>query len=424
MVTSSASTAAMRMAIAIVPKVVGLSSLTGSLYIMYSLMGSTIARKEKMTSTFHRFLVCLSLYDAVSSFGFFFSTWAAPRDPPEGMENVTLPSHMEYDYLFPLAAGNRATCSAQGFAIYTGLLGSGLFTGFISLQYVLKVRYMWMEESMRRLEKVCFTLGILYPIASGLYLLATQQFNLNNTGWCWVTEYPYICSDNYYGKEPHLEPWCNDYPALVSERSTNIIQAFLFSIAMVLVIFTVAISMVLLYITVRRQEQRSAQWSEASREGRYQKKVVQKAMLYIGSFLLIYLPTTALAMGRASNPDYEDLIMNILWPIQGVFNAMVYSNTAERLLCRACCIQLHPKHERPPTSARPFSSTSMPDQRSSMGPCEKSPIGAVDIEAPCPTMSNADHESYPPEGPPAMATVTEDPCREEQAPNAPLDLEA
>ena len=78
----------MRKLVVLVPKIVGMASMLGSSYIVYCLTGTERARQEKLKTTFHRFLLLLSLYDIVSSFGMFLSTWAVPADPPQGMEEV------------------------------------------------------------------------------------------------------------------------------------------------------------------------------------------------------------------------------------------------------------------------------------------------------------------------------------------------
>ena len=320
------------------PKFVGAASIIGSTYIIYSLVG-TGQRQEKMKTTFHRFLMILSVFDIISSFGFFLSTWAVPREPPEGMKEAVDPSIFDYGAEFPLAAGTKGSCTFQGVICHMGATGSALFTGFISLQYVFSVRYQWSERSMRRMEKCCYTFGVLYPLVSSVYLAFTNQLHVNIAGFCWIGQYPIVCSDFYYEQDGSIEAWCIENEQFSSEQTSRSQLIFAYSIVGS-VLITIIISMVLLFRTIRAQEKRASRWSINAQSGRFQKKTIQRAILLIGNHLVIYIPAMSIDLARI-HTDAGNFAMVVLLSSQGILNALVYSQSAEKCLASfpslQCC---------------------------------------------------------------------------------------
>ena len=68
-----------------------------------------------------------------------------------------------------------------------------------------------------------------------------------------------------------------------------------------------------------------AQWSQAAADGRNQKHVFIKSMLCISAFVVTWAPiTVSIANGFWSYK--EQYITNFFLPIQGILNALVYSN--------------------------------------------------------------------------------------------------
>merc|ERR1712146_64897 len=55
----------------------------------------------------------------------------------------------------------------------------------------------------------------------------------------------------------------------------------------------------------------------------YSKKVFIKSMLYIGAFLIIWVPALVTSF---TLPKYSGYFGSILWPLQGVLNALIYSD--------------------------------------------------------------------------------------------------
>lgn len=195
----------------ILPKFFALASLLGSGYIAVQLAGTAKARQVKLKDSFFRLLFGLSAFDMISSFGYFFTSWALPKDPPQLYTFFDIYDDRGYvigdsgdycywqrywDRLFPYASGTMATCTVQGFFIHIGTIGSIMFTGSFALNCLLTVKYNWREQSLRKLEKRVIPFHILLAVGSGIYLAAIGQFNPLTTGFCWIAPYPWILEYN------------------------------------------------------------------------------------------------------------------------------------------------------------------------------------------------------------------------------------
>lgn len=140
-------------------------------------------------------------------------------------------------------------------------------TAFLSMHYVLIVRYNWKEQRMRRAEIVFFTLGFIFPLGVAIGLAVAGAMHPTTGSICWINNYLYTCWRN-------PDPFCEEAN---SDWIWNL-RLYLGMLWIVLALVVVIVSMILLYITVRYQEQRmSRYYSDAAAEGRRQKQVMNKA---------------------------------------------------------------------------------------------------------------------------------------------------
>ena len=126
----------------------------------------------------------------------------------------------DYNTFFPWASGNQTTCRFQGFLFQLGTLSSILFSGSIAIhiQTVLTVTvgYRWTELRLRRLEKVCFAFGILFPLFAAIFVVVTDMLHVNSAGVCWINQYPWVCDfDDEPRHDETMSTWCKDHPDLV-----------------------------------------------------------------------------------------------------------------------------------------------------------------------------------------------------------------
>lgn len=164
-------------ALALAPKFSAFLSIGGSSFIIYDVIGTG----QAFHSTHHRLLMGMSICTLlVSSLAFFTSTWPIP----------------EHSGVY-LAAGNQATCDAQGFFSQFSL-SVVMYNASLSLYYVAKVAYQWHTTTIHyRLEPFLHVIPLavgLGTASAGVYL---DLYN-NGGGWeCWIAAWPEDCVESW-----------------------------------------------------------------------------------------------------------------------------------------------------------------------------------------------------------------------------------
>ena len=143
----------------------------------------------------------------------------------------------------------------------------------------------------------------------------------------WIQPHPIRCE-----LAPYAE-WCKQQPTY---RGWNweIYQLLFANFWIALVLVIVLVSMVLLYCTVRAQETRAATWSDAARNGRDQKRVVNKAIRFISVYLVVFVPSVLATFVYLGHINY--VVVTTFLPGQGIFNALVYSDRVSTI-CGSFC---------------------------------------------------------------------------------------
>jgi hypothetical protein len=132
--------------------------------------------------------------------------------------------------------------------------------------------------------------------------------------------------------------------------------------------------MLSLFFFVRKQELQAARWSYNAQEGRQQKKVLTKAMMYISVYALIWIPTitSLVVLEEIFDVVAVNTIVAVLLPLQGFFNSLIYSGIIEKCLRRVCCSGWTKGSRQGPRSAEPnptaaFSSKGEQENRPELG---------------------------------------------------------
>ena len=167
----------------------------------------------------------------------------------------------------------------QGFLLQVGQHASVLFTTFISIQFILTVRYQWPEKHMKRIEWLFFSAGIVLPLASSLFMTSVGSMNVSMGGTCWISTYPYLCRDLDDGN------WCSENVTFGHNFGLWMLTV-VYSWILIAIIIILA-SMVLLFFTVRNTELRAARFSTRAGEGRAQASVIKTAAILIGTSLFV-----------------------------------------------------------------------------------------------------------------------------------------
>ena len=135
-------------------------------------------------TTYHRLLVGLSITDVIASIGMLGSTWPIPVDSLSGKEYMSL--------------GTITTCNIQGFLIQLGTVSTPIYNSFLSIYYLLLVKYNWKKHDPRfvTLERYIFhPIPWILGFGTSTTSLVLQQYNSANL-WCWIAPTPYDCIDS------------------------------------------------------------------------------------------------------------------------------------------------------------------------------------------------------------------------------------
>ena len=152
---------------------------------------------------------------------------------------------------------------------------------------------------MRRAEYFFFGVSTTYPLLTSTIILADRGFNPSPMRRCWIMTSPMICLSHFGSPfdgtplQNIIENYCANDVQVRGKHAGIYIIIFYLAIAS-LVLFIIIICMGMLFWSVRTKELRVARWSVANcgahSNGRDQKRVFVKSMLYIGAFLVVWIP--------------------------------------------------------------------------------------------------------------------------------------
>ncbi|CAJ1956221.1 unnamed protein product [Cylindrotheca closterium] len=306
-------------------------SFIGSVYVLYTLVGNKQRRSKSMRVPFNRLLLAISIADLMSSLAMMVAGWATPTAPPGNYEGYY--SNERWEVKFPRAVGNDGTCNAQAFFMHIGLAASAFFTGYVAIQTLLVVRYAWTEKQMEKAEYVFFGTGIGIPLVTGIWAGAVGLFNPMSVGFCWINEAIEECHADQAG--PLLGDYCE---SRIAEDRLLIYQTIFAMAWIMLAMLVILFSMVSLYLFVRQNERKAARWSQNASDGRQQKRVLTKSVAIISAYFFTWTPAIVSLTPAVENVDtgVVNMIVAAILPLQGFFNALIFSGCAEHCLGRLC----------------------------------------------------------------------------------------
>jgi len=282
-------------AIAIAPKFTSFFSMFGSGFIIQEVLRD---RRGKLSSTFHRLLLGMSICDLLASSVFFLTTWPIPRE--SGVY---------------AAVGNQASCNLQGFFSQFSLT-TVMYNASLSVYYLVKIRSgMPTNRIHKRVEPILHFLSLTIGIGTSSAAMLLDLYN--NDSWeCWIAPLPMDCD----------ESWKNGGETNCIRGDNASLYRWVFYYALLwAAILLVTVCMFLVYRAVLLQERRAARWGH--RDTQLAKKVANQGYWYCGAFYITWLfPTvtrlTQLIAGKTPYPLI--LITSIFVPIQGFCNFCVY----------------------------------------------------------------------------------------------------
>lgn len=168
--------------VAILPKISALSSLFCGIWIVQEVLTDDDRKRgiKKRENVYNRLLMMMSLYDILYSIWNFASTWPVPAGTPFVYE----------------AIGTQGTCVAQGFFLQFAGMAVPLYNAFLSLYYLLVIRFNVTENTLRKyVEPSMHAFAFIFAIGTGVAGLVLQLYNFA-TLWCWIAHYPLECNDS------------------------------------------------------------------------------------------------------------------------------------------------------------------------------------------------------------------------------------
>ena len=310
----------------------GSVSLICSSLIIYKIFSnsssqnSVSAYSNNTPRTYHRVITGLSIADIIASFEIvFFSIFYCPFHEPS------------------------PACSADGFFAAVGS-AAGYYNMALSFYYVLVLVLNVKEERLRCLyEPILLIAPAVFAIACAVTGLVLEVYNPMGLG-CLINTYPVYCADSW-GGDPNL-PCERGIHASTFLLWCNIIPKFVVWISII-------INNLILFCKVRSLENGAA-WRRQSQEdpsfsqiqantntgqtiedprtaaiqdnNSMSKRVATQGFLYVGGFfacnvlqfvLVVHINTDV--DGYRDGKYYPTYAANtFLWPIQGLFNFLVY----------------------------------------------------------------------------------------------------
>jgi len=148
-------------------RISGFLSLLGSSFVIYSVC----QKKKKLNSTYHQILLGLSIFDIFGSFMYVLCTTLTPIE--DGMFG---------------AMGNISTCKAQGFFLQLGLT-SAFFNALLSLYFYLMICQNWKERKFTKYRMYAYAFVIFVGLLlafTGLQYYYTDMLYL----YCYIRPPP------------------------------------------------------------------------------------------------------------------------------------------------------------------------------------------------------------------------------------------
>lgn len=215
-------------ALALIPKFGATLSMFSSAFIIAESVEDH--RKGKGTPI-QRTLVGMSAVDIAATFAWFLSTWPLPKGT------------------MPFAVGNTVSCNFQGFLLQLAI-GAPLYNCSLALYYLLVIKFNWTNDQLVKIERYVHAFIMIFSVGTSILGLPLTMYNEVRTV-CWVIGSPSECG--------HSSSIPSDIPC---DRGD---WAWLFGILLFygplwLCVLLTIISMVMIYVQVRRTLQRNEQY--------------------------------------------------------------------------------------------------------------------------------------------------------------------
>lgn len=282
-------------ALCIIQRVSASLSICGSAYIIWEILGNDPNRKKR-SSVYHRIMLVLSLFDIASSIALFFGNWAMPRDT-------------EYSFIYE-SYGNMFSCRVQGFLILLGWCGVVACNTFLSLNFLMAVKYNYSNiELKQKIERPLHAVLLLFCLPLSLLPFVWNLFN-EGVCFCFIGTYPRECS-----KYQNIELEC----VRGDPSAYRVISLLVLGLPGPIAFVGISVSMILVYRTVKYQEREAKRFARDSTMHRlsvHSRKIFWRGFWYLISFSVVWI--TAFLVHLLGNSIAIQIIAKFLLPLQGM----------------------------------------------------------------------------------------------------------
>eukprot|EP00547_Thalassionema_nitzschioides_P011668 CAMPEP_0194262578 /NCGR_PEP_ID=MMETSP0158-20130606/46617_1 /TAXON_ID=33649 /ORGANISM="Thalassionema nitzschioides, Strain L26-B" /LENGTH=437 /DNA_ID=CAMNT_0039002737 /DNA_START=1 /DNA_END=1314 /DNA_ORIENTATION=- len=337
----------------VIPIISGFISFLSSFFVL-----SIIWKSGRLSSGYHLIMAFMSMSDIMASFAVSMTTLPMPRDviyPFEG------PSY-----------GTTRTCTAQGLVYAIGTALSLSMNVFLAVYFLLRVRFRVTEISFKRRIFPIMFLVILVLMVVYLPFYGLQVYNPSPyRSYCTVSDYPYGCNE-----DPEVE--CIRFGHTHNSYFDSFKVVVLISLPVFFLTMVVSLGLIILtyyqnsrslrearrqhrqvvdeaLVEMTTQEDENTMFAESSsrssadeealarNEGGsqrfqelqrfYQQEshfknfisvLTLQALLYIGAFLVTWLPALLNFIGDLGEVPWLQALKLIFQPLHGFFNMLVF----------------------------------------------------------------------------------------------------
>ena len=282
--------------VSIIPSVAAPLSLIGSSLICYMILTKRVVN----TRTYTRLMLGICVYEIIGSSW----TMLGPLPVVKGSSKRAL--------------GNVHTCTAQGFFLYLGTMGTLAYNCCLMLYYTLVIRYKWTENGLLRLEPYMHFYANALPWTENIIGLFLKIYNPAPYGQrCGIAKYPTDCVAN------------PDIPCERGQKLNIYVNGFYVPITMASLGFLL-LCLLIISCTFRSEAVRSNQSSRNySSRIKATKAVCYQSIIYATVFFNTYFWVFLRYFLRKETNHPRLLygvrvISEMLFPLQGFFNFLIF----------------------------------------------------------------------------------------------------
>jgi hypothetical protein len=304
---------------------IALTTMAGIVSFICSLMILNIIRmsNQKLSTTYHRIMVFMSIFDILSSVCFALSTLPMPSDDTLLFDGPMI--------------GNKVTCQIQGYLVLIGLNGGASLYMCLSWYFVCKITFQFPLDSIRRkIEPLFYILTFLVAFTLPTFLLLENFIHTSpRSSFCVIapdhSNCDYTLDPEFFVCDPkEYEDLLRLIRVAIGSIFSNIA---LIAIAMIIIIWTILNKTKSIKVALQEQEQCNYRteaeldaYEDNILELRYTRVVVIQALMFIFAYLATWIFTL---IPISSNLDQESIdvllaFKSVLYPMQGFWNLIIF----------------------------------------------------------------------------------------------------